>query len=150
VNTIDDDQHTGVGPSPQRRLPDRRLSGLSLLLFFILTWAVCWLVSVVCFRVRSGQLPQGNAEWWGYPIVTACVILPASFGGLVLDAVGWFAPRAPETIAIACMFMYWPAYITLAVLARRTGRVVYLVALVVLMLAASVYWHWVSIGAIGV
>ena len=107
-------------------------------------------MSVVCFRLRSGQLPEGNAEWWGYPIVNGWAFLPASFGGLVWDVVGWFAPRAPETIAIACMFMYWPAYITLAVLARRTGRVVYLVALVVLSLAASVYWHWVSIGAIGV
>ncbi len=138
-------------PSPllQRRPPGGSLSSLGLLRFFVLTWVVGWLISVVCYCFWSGLLPHGNAEWWGYPIVLAWAVLPVSFGGLVRDVVASFAPLAANAIAIACTLAYWPAYILLAVFAVRTGRLVCLVALVVLSLAASVYWHWLSISAIG-
>src|SRR5713101_5157544 len=114
-------------PLLKRRLPDGRLSRLKLLSFFVLTWVVSWLVSVVCFYVRSGLLPHGSAEWWGYPIFGAWLVLPASFGGLVRDVIAWFAPRAAEPIAITCILAYWPAYILVAVFATRTRRLVYFV-----------------------
>jgi hypothetical protein len=121
-----------------------------LLSFLILTWASCWLVSVLSFYVQSGLLPHGNLEWWGYPIECFWLFLPVSFGGFVRHLLGWWPPAAANTIGLICIFAYWPAYIILLIFAARTRELIYFGAVAVLSLAAAVYWHTVSIGAIGV
>jgi hypothetical protein len=143
-------------PSLHRRLPDGMLSRLRLPAF-ILTWVIGWLVSVVNFRVHSGVLPNGAAEWWAVPMFGGWIYWPASVAKLVLDDVmTCFIPDiedhtiAANIIFFACMLAYWPAYILLAVFAKRTGRLVYFTAVAVLTLAASWYWHWISIGSIGI
>ena len=113
-------------------------------------WLASYFVSVLSFYIRWGALPCGADEWWGYPLATAVVTLPASFGCTIQDVFQWLPTTASQTLGTIAMIAFWPCYIPILVLALRTGRRKYFACLAAVSLLASMNWHDLSEAAKGV
>jgi len=134
-----------AGPTPLRPLPRR-----TQIAILALIWEVCWFVSVLFFYTQSGVLPNGADEWWGYPLVCSAVALPASFGRVLQGLFFWLPGVPPDMLWTPGAIAFWPCCITFLVLALRTGKRRYFAVLGAMSLPASIYWHFISVGAKGV
>jgi hypothetical protein len=116
----------------------------------VLIWLACWFISVLSFYVQWGVLPQDQGEWWGYPLLTSPITLPASFGRVIRESFQWLPIGYSDVLAVVGAIAFWPCYITLLVLAMRIGRRKHFVFLGAMSLTASIYWHDLSVAASGI
>jgi hypothetical protein len=118
------------------------ISRTARIVVILLIWTGGWLLSVGFFYHQWGRLPDGANEWFG-PLVTAVFVWPASFVVVLHDLFRWL----PGSVALILALAFWPCYISLLVLALKTGKPRYFVIMGALTASASIYWHHISLVA---
>jgi hypothetical protein len=107
----------------------------------LLIWGISWAVSVFSCRVQLGYLTSVELNLWSW--TGFWFAWPLSFGG-VLGGI-WLPSGLAKFVLIVCAISFWPCYLTLMVLALKTGKVLYFALLSAMNLFASVDWLYLTV-----
>jgi len=115
--------------------------------FFRRRWGNHWE-----FYVNEG--PVSFSVWFGrwvmYPVFISSFALPASFTKTIIEMLPRLPQAAISPLAMIIALAFWPVYVTFLVLAWKTRKRRYLVVLGGMMLFASIQWHDLCMGWLGI
>ena len=90
---------------------------------------------------KKAPMSDWGGEWIAYPVMVCPFALPVSIHRAISAMFCWLPVGVTWPLALIAAVAFWPVYITLLVLALRTGKRRYLAVLGAMGLFASTYWH---------